>query len=509
MAEALDPRELDAALGDDVPKFPIDDRPRTIDDLPKELLVSVFEAVEDQTWVRRTVPLVCKEWAELYRTRDASPLHETLEVDFRKEVEVAWRATQRRGRRFPVVHASRVVSWAERRAGSVRKLYLVGGYPETFEEFSSEDLGTLVAIVGPSLTELDADCGLDELDQEPFWKSLRASVAPAGLLRSLVVRGFLADVPESEVEPLGQLAGSLEELVLTVSKSGDGPASQLSCFPESFCDLTELRRLELSSHSRITAIPAKISSLKKLEVIELRGGGLSSLPKELGELSGLTKLDLVGNKNLGNAPQDEAFPAELRKLKSLRHLDLSVCGLRAVPAFAGELESLERLGLYMNRNLGNAPQHEAFPTELGKMKSLRHLDLSVCGLRAVPAFVGELESLRHLDLSDNENLGNAPQDEAFPAELGKMKSLRALVLASGGLRTVPAFVGELKSLEILDLSYNNRQIYATLDILIKDYHRLREVRLRTGLLSPPQTLAHSKAFEAKLLAKNPNAQVDN
>ena len=162
----------------------------------------------------------------------------------------------------------------------------------------------------------------------------------------------------------------------------------------------------------------------------------------------------------------------------------------------------------MNRNLGNAPQHEAFPTELGKMKSLRHLDLSVCGLRAVPAFVGELESLRHLDLSDNENLGNVPQDEAFPAELGKMKSLRALVLASGGLRTVPAFVGELKSLEILDLSYNNRQIYATLDILIKDYHRLREVRLRTGLLSPPQTLAHSVAFEAKLLAKNPNAQVD-
>ena len=55
MAEALDPRELDAALGDDVPKFPIDDRPRTINDLPKELLVSVFEAVEDQNWVRRTV----------------------------------------------------------------------------------------------------------------------------------------------------------------------------------------------------------------------------------------------------------------------------------------------------------------------------------------------------------------------------------------------------------------------------------------------------------------------
>jgi hypothetical protein len=71
MAEALDPHELDAALDDDVPKFPIDDRPKTIDDLPQELLVSVFEAVGDPIWVRHPVPLVCKAWAELYRSRDA------------------------------------------------------------------------------------------------------------------------------------------------------------------------------------------------------------------------------------------------------------------------------------------------------------------------------------------------------------------------------------------------------------------------------------------------------
>ena len=49
--------------------------------------MSVFIAVEDDDWVRDTVPLVCKEWAELYRSKDASPLHETLEVDFEKEVE--------------------------------------------------------------------------------------------------------------------------------------------------------------------------------------------------------------------------------------------------------------------------------------------------------------------------------------------------------------------------------------------------------------------------------------
>ena len=53
MAEAnddtLEPVAASAADDDDddVPKVPIDDRPKTINDLPKELLVSVFEAVED------------------------------------------------------------------------------------------------------------------------------------------------------------------------------------------------------------------------------------------------------------------------------------------------------------------------------------------------------------------------------------------------------------------------------------------------------------------------------
>ena len=41
---------------------------------------------------------------------------------------------------------------------------------------------------------------------------------------------------------------------------------------------------------------------------------------------------------------------------------------------------------------------------------------------------------------------------AFPAELGRMKSLRALDLRNCGLRTVPAFVCKPKSLNILNLS---------------------------------------------------------
>ncbi len=155
--------------------------------------MSVFIAVEDQGWVRRTVPLVCKYWHELYRSQDASPLHETLELNFRKEVErasarewgqeeddedwalrhpgyasrvISWAAG------YPI-HGSRVISWAERRAGSVRKLHFEGGFRGAFEDFSPWYLGRLVTLTGPSLVELRIGrWGFEELR-----RSLRSEVA--------------------------------------------------------------------------------------------------------------------------------------------------------------------------------------------------------------------------------------------------------------------------------------------------------------------------------------------
>jgi Leucine Rich repeats (2 copies) len=108
------------------------------------------------------------------------------------------------------------------------------------------------------------------------------------------------------------------------------------------------------------------------------------------------------------------------------------------------------------------------------------------------------------------DLGNAHEDEAFPPELGRMKYLRVLVLSHCGLGTVPVFVGELKSLEILDLSYNDLQNDAPLDFLIKGCPRLRQIWLRERPGAPPRTpalLAHLEAFKAKLLAQNPDAEV--
>ena len=110
-------------------------------------------------------------------------------------------------------------------------------------------MGRLIAITASSLTEIRVDYGYCCFPYlKLFWKSVPVSVAPHGRLRSFVVERIRAVVFESDVEPLGQLlTGSLEELVLTFSDSEIFVnASPLSRLPESFCALTELRRIKLS-----------------------------------------------------------------------------------------------------------------------------------------------------------------------------------------------------------------------------------------------------------------------
>ena len=86
--------------------------------------------------------------------------------------------------------------------------------------------------------------------------------------------------------------------------------------------------------------------------------------------------------------------------------------------------------------------------------------------------------LKKLDVSYDSVLGAAPEDVAFPRALGGMKSLRELELFWCGLRTVPAFVGELSALERLDLSCKDEmQIDAPLVFLLEGCPGMREVKV--------------------------------
>jgi len=220
-----------------------------INNLPTDLLVTIVALAAEQmdigkrpwdspkgpTWIRHSFPLVCKRWNAIFATKDASPLHETLLVNFGKEILAAkedasassitaaattttmtaggvrgMRRDPRRDprREFPefrrlpnetaleralrlgepFLHTWRVIDWAQQRAESVRKLLFDGRQLHPFTDFTPNDLAALVDVVGPHLEEIDLGRGFGRLPRS-FWESLRDSVVPAGKLRSLKVRG--------------------------------------------------------------------------------------------------------------------------------------------------------------------------------------------------------------------------------------------------------------------------------------------------------------------------------
>jgi hypothetical protein len=208
------------------------------------------------------------------------------------------------------------------------------------------------------LEEVSLRSGFKRSLSRPFWVSLRGAIIPAGKLCSLKVDGLAADaISESDVEPLAQLSGSLEELVITCYSTcfPDGSPTGLPRFPESVLALTELTHLELNGHKRIAPIPRRgfskpqkssksstspfcshvVAPTKELRSQRTSGPGRCSTSPTL-------------ERSRGRAPPDGAFPAELKGMKSLRELSFEWCGLRRVPAFIGELKSLECLDLSWN-----------------------------------------------------------------------------------------------------------------------------------------------------------------
>ena len=81
----------------------------------------------------------------------------------------------------------------------------------------------------------------------------------------------------------------------------------------------------------------------------------------------------------------------------------------------------------------------------------RVIGLNLSGYRLlgeIPAELGSLSRLEILDLNQNALAGE------IPAELGSLSNLEILDLSGNGFGEIPPELGSLPNLEILDLSHN-------------------------------------------------------
>ena len=205
---------------------------------------------------------------------------------------------------------------------------------------------------------------------------------------------------------------------------------------------SNVHSLVMSSNNMRGSLPAEISELKQLRMIEL-----ATMP------------GLVG-----------IIPPTITSLTGLRRLCICRCGLRGrIPDSIGNLRQLEELQLFGNALVGKLPnsmeqltnlrllslgeytggnrfEPAAIPEFISQMTRLEAIFLANCNLIGpVPNWIGNLRELRQLDLQNNQLYGRLPK------EVGNLSNLLYL-----NLKDNPALNGELPLEHLVRLVKLNR-----------------------------------------------------
>ena len=99
--------------------------------------------------------------------------------------------------------------------------------------------------------------------------------------------------------------------------------------------------------NKLTSLPAEIGQLTSLKELFLIGNQLTSLPAEIGQLTSLTELNLGGNPLT-------SLPAEIGQLTSLRelHLDRRTSVYNPRTSMSAAIRELIAAGCRVHRGLG-------------------------------------------------------------------------------------------------------------------------------------------------------------
>ncbi|CAL2276304.1 unnamed protein product [Prunus armeniaca] len=250
---------------------------------------------------------------------------------------------------------------------------------------SSENLTTTPDFSGiPNLEELDFLFCKNLVEIHP-------SIADLKCLKrlSLVFCSKLKNIPE--------FSGQMKNL--SVLRLNDTSIEKL---PSSIGCLVGLTGLFLMDCKNLTNLPSEICNLKSLEELDATGcSKIDKLPENIGEMESLTELRL-------NETSIRQLPHSIVGLKKLRNLSLG--------GRSGSQPNKSRFWWGLPRLKGR----KAFVlASLDGLLSLKHLDLSNCGVCEgdLPSDIGCLSSLEGLWLSGNNFV-------SLPASIGCLSKLK-------------------------------------------------------------------------------------
>ncbi|KAJ1688945.1 hypothetical protein LUZ63_013100 [Rhynchospora breviuscula] len=206
----------------------------------------------------------------------------------------------------------------------------------------------------------------------------------------------------------------------------------------------------------INTLPTHISKLIHLKYLCISECGFTAIPKYIGVLWTLQALHLRMCEKITYLPES------IGKLNSLRTLELELYNLKCLPESIGQCRSLQNL-IVNSRQIKSIP-NSIFIQPLNILDCSKHNRASGDVFRPINSigninlsFCSDLEEvpvlIGNLDSLECLNLLHCKSLKCLPESLGKLKNLRVMCLRlCENLEEVPASIGNLVSLEILDLS---------------------------------------------------------
>ena len=176
-------------------------------------------------------------------------------------------------------------------------------------------------------------------------------------------------------------------------------------------------------------------------------------------------------------------------------------GVSTVPACIGQFSLLRDLILPFN-SITSLPPAIGKLTNLKRMSLYKHMD-SEYVLESLPAEIGQLTSLTVLDLGENKLT-------SLPAEIGQLTSLTELILTGNQLTSLPATIGQLTSLKKLHLAGNQ---LTSVPAEVRQFTQLQELTLGKSAddlarVDRRAHLAEHVDFEGNQLTSLPAAAID-
>ncbi|XP_058071742.1 probable LRR receptor-like serine/threonine-protein kinase At1g56140 isoform X5 [Magnolia sinica] len=233
------------------------------------------------------------------------------------------------------------------------------------------------------------------------------------------------------------------ELCSGVARTGIGNVNpRIECLCTfnngSTCRITRL----IVFYQNVTGhIPETIGNLTHLNYLSVSTNLLSgSIPKELGNLRNLTNLQLGTNSFSGSLPQ------EMGTLVNLKVINMHSIGVSGpIPSTFANLVNLERLWAFDNELNGTIPDF------MGNWTKIKILKLDGNAFQGpIPSSLSSLESLTDLQI------GEITSRSSSLAFIKGMRNLTTLIVRNSKISDrIPFDIGEYRSLQHLDLSFNN------------------------------------------------------